>query len=147
MVLNLTDPKQFRGDIKEIDASAYEGETTLIGGDDENVLKAGSGNAYLDGGAGSNTLVGGAGSDTFKVGAGNDLIKDFDPASDVITTGDKAITSAKAEGNDLILTTPDGTVTIEGAADKAFKFYNDYTTDVTGSVDMSSVPANVVIIP
>lgn len=55
-----------------IDASAFTGSTTLIGGAGDDVLTGGPGDDFLDGGAGNDTLTGGAGSDTLIGGDGND---------------------------------------------------------------------------
>ncbi len=66
--------------VKEVDASAYEGEIEIIGNAQANVLTASKEGATLNGGAGNDKLYGGAGADMFvyKAGDGNDVIYGFD---------------------------------------------------------------------
>ena len=72
--------------LRNIDASAYEGDVILIGNNKNNELKAGAGGATLDGGDGSDKLYGGAGNDEFvySLGGGSDYIYNFDGDYDVI---------------------------------------------------------------
>ena len=73
--------------VKEIKASAYTGEATLVGNALENVITASKGSSTLWGGEGSgnDTLIGSSGYDEFfyRKGNGNDVIQ-------------------RAEGSDLI---------------------------------------------
>jgi Ca2+-binding RTX toxin-like protein len=57
-----------------IDASAYTGTATLLGGDGNDTLLAGSGNDSLDGGNGADSLDGGSGNDVLNGEAGNDTL-------------------------------------------------------------------------
>ena len=50
---------------KNVDASAFSGNLTIVGNLAANVLIAGNGNDILDGGGGADTLTGGTGADTF----------------------------------------------------------------------------------
>ena len=65
--------------LKDIDASAYNGELELIGDGKANELKAGGNGNVLDGGQGNDKLYGGAGADTYRyiMGDGNDYIYNF----------------------------------------------------------------------
>jgi Ca2+-binding RTX toxin-like protein/cyclophilin family peptidyl-prolyl cis-trans isomerase len=58
----------------QIDASAFSGVVTLIGGSGKDLLIGSSGADVLSGGGGNDTLRGGAGNDTITGGAGNDVI-------------------------------------------------------------------------
>ena len=133
---NNPDKLGFYGDIKELDASGYEGDATLKGNKNDNVIRAGSGDNLIDGGKGNDTLVGGAGDDTFKVGDGEDVIRNFgfegDESGEDLLSTDKIIRSASVSGNDVVLTLGTDTekadtVTIKDAAGKNVKFDNQKT--------------------
>ncbi|WP_282058878.1 calcium-binding protein, partial [Lentibacter algarum] len=47
---------------------------SIIGSDDDNVIKGGAGSDNLEGGAGNDTLTGGEGNDTLEGGDGNDIL-------------------------------------------------------------------------
>ena len=69
---------EFYGDIKYLDASGVEGETSLVGNSQDNVISAGKGDSSLWGGTGGNdTLIGSDGDDTFWYfyGNGNDVVQ------------------------------------------------------------------------
>ena len=73
----------FVGDIKTLDASNVEGNVTLVGNDNDNIIMAAQGNSSLWGGhnnAGNDTLIGGAGDDRFWYGLneGDDVIENVD---------------------------------------------------------------------
>ena len=122
----------FYGDIAVLDASTYEGESTLKGNDDANVIKASKDGSDIDGGAGDDTLVGGNGADTFNVTAeGDKLLQSFttgtDEDSDRLNTGELAITGADIDDNgNVVLTTEDGSITLEDADNKIVQFNNDF---------------------
>lgn len=63
-----------------IDASAFTGQTTLMGDDGNDTLTGGSGADSLDGGAGDDLLIGRGGIDSLSGGSGNDVLDDV-PAS------------------------------------------------------------------
>ncbi len=70
--------KYFSGDIRTLDASTAEGNTSLAGNDLDNTIFAGKGDSTLWGGnLGDDLLVGGAGKNTFFYtnGNGNDTIQ------------------------------------------------------------------------
>ena len=57
---------EFHGDIKTVDASGFDGNATLVGNDNNNVLIAGSRNVILWGGKnGNDSLIGGSGRNLF----------------------------------------------------------------------------------
>ena len=72
--------------VKDIDASSYNGKSKLIGNDMDNVITASSGNSSLWGGFnGDDTLIGNDGADTFYYlqGNGNDVISNAE-SNDII---------------------------------------------------------------
>ncbi len=130
----------FYGNIKDLDASAYDGKATLIGNENGNEIKASKGNSLLNGGAGDDTLVGGDGADTFTAvtGNGNDLIKNFkagtgDDADKIVING--VIDTVNVEGKNIVLSI-DGNdkVTVEGIEGNVFLFENEYTA---GKINMN----------
>ena len=133
---NFNDPSKpsfYTDNVKDLDASAFNGEATLIGNDNDNVLTASSVGSYLEGGKGDDTLVGGEGDDTFIAGEGNDVIKGFEDG-EFVTTGDKAIDSIAVDSDDVILTLADGSkVTVEDAVGKEMNFDNAYTKNAEGN--------------
>jgi Ca2+-binding RTX toxin-like protein len=56
-----------------LDAHAFTGQTTMLGGDGPDTLIGGSGNDWLLGGNGADFLDGGPGTDTLDGGAGTDV--------------------------------------------------------------------------
>jgi VCBS repeat-containing protein len=61
-----------------LDASAFPGSVTLVGGTGNDTLLGGAAADYLVGGAGDDSLVAGAGDDTLDGGAGNDFVSGGD---------------------------------------------------------------------
>lgn len=63
----------FAGDVKVLDASQVEGQTTLVGNDNNNIIYGSKGKSSLCGGNSSSndTLIGGAGQDIFFYAKGN----------------------------------------------------------------------------
>ncbi|MFM9962616.1 MAG: DUF4394 domain-containing protein [Planctomycetaceae bacterium] len=59
---------------RTLDASAFTGGATLIGGSGNDTLIGGSGNNVLNGSAGADSITGGGTSDTLLGGAGNDTL-------------------------------------------------------------------------
>jgi Ca2+-binding RTX toxin-like protein len=57
-----------------INAAAFNGYTTLVGGSGRDILTAGQKSSLLKGNAGNDVMTGGAGDDTFFGGAGNDTM-------------------------------------------------------------------------
>ena len=115
---------EFHGNIYELDASAVEGNATLVGNDFDNVITAGKGNNSLWGGssASNDTLIGGDGKDLFwyEMGNGNDVIQGagsndsvnlYGITVDMLTTEvtSDSITLKFNNGQTLKLDTNDGT--------------------------------------
>ncbi|WP_294474607.1 calcium-binding protein, partial [uncultured Ruminococcus sp.] len=98
------------GEIKDFDGGYGTRNTTLIGGDDADVIYGYGGDDTLDGGKGDDTLYGGYGDDTyiFKKGYGNDVIDEDNKGSgsDKVVFG-SGITAkdikVSRDGNDLVL--------------------------------------------
>jgi Ca2+-binding RTX toxin-like protein len=65
--VDLVDPTTLFPDnvAKNVDASAFSGDLTIVGNLAANVLTASNGTDVLDGGGGADTLIGGTGADTF----------------------------------------------------------------------------------
>ena len=118
----LNNPTQFYGNIKEVNASKMEGNATIAGNDENNVIRGSQGNSSLWGGAGGNdSLVGGSGSNVFWYGfaEGNDTISNAN-AGDTINlyniTLDQ-IKTAELTGKVAKLTfTNDETLTVSSSA-------------------------------
>lgn len=86
-----------------------QGDDTVIGNDEDNVIFAGEGNDRIDGRGGDDTLQGGRGRDTMEGGAGadtfivgNDLIVDFENNIDKIAFEDYS--GGPASFDDLTIT-------------------------------------------
>ena len=128
---------EYRGDIKYLDASNYDGKADLAGNDKNNVITASKGGSTLTGGKGKDTLIGGDDSDKFVYagGDGKDLVQNFTfgtgETADSINTGAAAVVGAEIEGENLVLTFDDSDdrLTIEGGAGKDMQFVNDYASD------------------
>ena len=81
---NVFDMATLASNLKEIDASAYEGDVVLVGGSKADILRGSAGSSSLDGGLGNDQLYGGTGRDTFcyTAGEGSDYIYNFDGSDD-----------------------------------------------------------------
>ncbi|MDJ0820932.1 MAG: hypothetical protein QNJ09_03850 [Paracoccaceae bacterium] len=101
-----------------------DGDDSLVGGNDSNLLDGGAGDDTLDGGTGDDTLSGGAGADQFVLRAdgAQNTITDYNPAEGDVLDGssltdaqwDTATVAPDASGA-LRLTLEDGTTyTLEG---------------------------------
>ena len=97
------------------------GKDTLIGGDGNDTLNGGNGKDTLNGDAGDDTLTGGNGNDSFifESDFGNDVITDFKPGNDHIDLSalgigdfDQLMSNAVMNGNDTVISTDDGTITL-----------------------------------
>ncbi|MBR1580946.1 MAG: hypothetical protein IJ668_10745 [Selenomonadaceae bacterium] len=89
------------------------GADTLYGDVGNDVLDGGAGDDILNGGAGNDTLTGGAGADLFVYESGDDVITDYAAGVDKIQLASHTITSATLDGNDVILNTDGGAITIK----------------------------------
>lgn len=95
-----------------IDASAFNGPTTLIGGGGNDQLIGGIGNDRLEGGDGNDTLIGGNGSDTLMGGEGNDVLDDA-PSGNLLSGGTGNDTLRVAGSFSIIARTMTGLLDIE----------------------------------
>ena len=94
---------KFFGDIKTLDASAFDGKAELVGNDNNNVIIAGSaGNSLWGGNNGNDSLIGGEGDDLFwyERGNGNDTISGAG-ANDTINLYGITLDDFAVTGNDL----------------------------------------------
>ena len=122
---NTFDMSTLSSNIRDIDASAYEGEVELIGNDRANDLRAGSGGSTLDGGDGNDKLYGGAGADVFvyEYGEGNDHIYNYNSTDDdavdvlqLIGVGDVDKSDFRESGRNTILTIGNNRLTFNNAS-------------------------------
>jgi len=94
----------------------------LEGGDGNDILTGGKGKDLLDGGSGDDQLAGGKGKDTFRFGTdfGSDTILDFEDGREKIDLTSSGLTwqglDIGAQGEDAVVTTVQGVITIKGAA-------------------------------
>lgn len=85
-----------------IDASAFLGNTILIGGSGNDTLLGGAGKDSITGGDGNDTLNGGNGNDTLDGGAGDDALVGQN-GHDLLMGGDGQDTIIGGVGNDTLL--------------------------------------------
>ena len=90
----------------------------IRGNNNDNVITSGSG---------SNVLSGGGGNNTFVLTSGDDIITDYKPKHDAITLNEAVVIGSKIKGNDIILTTTEGNITLKNAKGKQITI-----TDSTG---------------
>lgn len=115
----------FKGDIKYLDASGYEGTATLVGNDSNNVITANDNGSSLWGGnsTSNDTLIGGDGADLFWyengngddviVGAGeDDTVRLYGISLDMISikAKDSSLKLNFSDGGSLSLDTNNGTI-------------------------------------
>ena len=141
---NLFDMSTLSNNLKEIDATAYEGTVLLQGNRRSNVLRASSGGASMDGGRGTDNLYGGLGADTYSYhfGEGNDYIYNYNGTNgDVIrlygvTSFDED--SFHDSNNNVVLTVgsnrltlvdPIGQIVVLDEYDSTLATYNDVLPD------------------
>ena len=137
---NEFDMDTLANNLRDIDASEYEGEIVLKGNSRANELRAGNGAGSLDGGLGNDKLYGGAGADTYAyvLGEGNDYIYNYSGAEeDVIQvygltyldetafrdSGDNVIITMGS--NRLTLSKPQGQIVVLDENGSTLATYND----------------------
>ena len=137
---NEFDAETLSSNLRDIDASAYEGEIILKGNSRANDLRAGTNGSSLDGSTGNDKLYGGAGADTFAytLGEGNDYIYNYSGGEeDVIQiygltyldetafrdSGDNVIITAGS--NRLTLSKPQGQIVVLDENGSTLATYND----------------------
>ncbi len=95
----------------------------IFGNSNNNTLVGGIGNDTLRGYAGNDTLTGGSGKDIFWYDSGNDVILDYEPGKDTVRFSGTTLKSAKASGNNTVLTLANnGTITVKGMATKNISY-------------------------
>ncbi len=106
----------FLGDGNDtVDATAWDQDATIDGGDGNDTIAGGSGDEVLIGGLGDDTLIGGEGTDTLDGGEGNNTI--YSDLGDVltITEGDElnlsALVTGLVTGDDVQIDWGDNTTT------------------------------------
>ena len=116
--VEVIDMNDYNNALKDVNATAFEGEIEIIGNDLSNELKAGSGGSTLNGGAGTDNLYGGNGTDVFEYtqDEGNDRIYNYNYTdSDVIVIhGLDEITKAnfRESGKNTVISVGDNRLTV-----------------------------------
>ena len=142
---NNAEQLSFFGDIKEIDASEFEGAASLKGNDKNNIIKASKGGSTLNGGVRNDKLIGGAGVDTFvyEQGNGKDTISNFEfgtgETADILDVDTNAIKKVKVYDDDVILEFAEGgALKIEDAAGKTIQLQSTNTENETIAAQFGS---------
>ena len=123
------------GFIKVINAAEMEQDVAIVGNDKDNVIYGGQ--------AGS-VLTGGQGNDIFVHSLGHDAITDYTNSgeeTDIVRITDAAVSDARVNGNDVVLTVTNGSVTLNNAADKAVKI-----EDARGSYSISNLTSEPKVV-
>jgi Ca2+-binding RTX toxin-like protein len=129
-----------------LDASAFSGNATLVGGAGNDTLTGGSGNDTLTGNGGQNSLVGGPGFDTVAESADvdftlTDSLLTFGAATDALTSIENANLTGGAGNNNFNLTAWTGSATIDGGGGTSDSLTNHGTN--VSNVSFSSSAATV----
>ena len=154
--------------VTSLDASKVEGDTITLTGykstdklyikgseTASNVITGGKAGDTLIGGKVNDTLKGNASNDLFVQTAGEDTIVDYVTGEDKISLA-SALSSGTVSGNDVILTTSDGTIIVEGANNRTITTVLDGAEDtvlfaseepsITGvPVDTSVQGSNLIV--
>lgn len=96
-----------------------DGNDSLVGNAGNDKLFGGEGNDTLFGGAGNDTLTGGEGADIFVHSSGNDFIADYTEGVDFVKLDGTSIKKSSFSGQNLILKTSNGQLTIKNGRGKA----------------------------
>ena len=118
---NFTDTKidlSDYGNIVNISAKNFSQAIHLVGDNRNNSLVGGKGDDTLQGNSGADTLTGGDGKDMFIHYEGNDVITDYKPGTDIIYLDETDIIGAKIKFNDVILSTNNGSITVQNGKNK-----------------------------
>ncbi|MBR4152243.1 MAG: hypothetical protein IKT98_04735 [Selenomonadaceae bacterium] len=94
------------------------GSDKIYGGSGDDNLYGDAGDDSIHGGMGNNTLTGGDGNDIFAYEGGNDFIADYTAGEDKIQLLSGSIEESSISGDNVILTTEDGSITINGGKGK-----------------------------
>ena len=113
----------FDSTVTKINATTFDDDIYLVGNDKNNILLGGDEDDTIIGNLGDDTLSGGNGEDIFIHTAGNDIITDYKSGDDIIQLDENVkITASSVNGGDVILTTTDGTITLEKSVGKEITF-------------------------
>ena len=116
----------FLGEIRTLDASDVEGNTSLVGNDFDNTIRAGQGDSSLWGGRGDDLLQGGAAKNTFfyTIGDGFDTVTGVNDG-DVINLADLTLEQIAATNINsagvAIKFVDGGSLTVNGTADVTYQ--------------------------
>ena len=111
-----------------------EGDDYIVAGGGEHSVNGGSGNDLISLSGGSLTVMGGAGDDSifgdassahlyqYRAGDGNDLIFGINEDDTITIVG--STYSTVANNNDMLINVNNGTITLDGARDKAININN-----------------------
>lgn len=111
--INLTDYNS-----TSVNAATVSQAVSIVGNASNNSLRGGISNDTISGGTGNDTLTGGNGTDIFVYSGGNDTITDYAAGQDKIKLDGVKISSASVSGNNVILTTPKGKITLQNVKGK-----------------------------
>ena len=120
------------------------GKDTLVGDAGNDVLRGDAGDDVLYGGDGNDTLTGGAGSDLFVYESGNDLIIDYTESVDRIKFESCSINNDVLNGDDVLLYTNNGVLTIRDGKGKNITVLDqegNETTQVYGREPLTAANA------
>ena len=119
-----------------IDASAFNGQTTLFGLGGGDTLTGGTDSDSLSGGTGDDEINGGAGDDTLLNEIGNDLLNG-DTGDDVIAagTGDDVVMGGD-DDDQITITYVGGNVTVDAGMGSDLVIVDDSGLGLAGSVDI-----------
>lgn len=113
-------------DVKKIDASKISYGVEIIGNDEGNSIKGGKGADEIKGGLGNDTVSLGGGADVYIYTGGDDYIQDYGVGNDSIQfTSDVTFDAQSTVGNDVVLTTNVGNVTIKSGKPKDIVVMNE----------------------
>ena len=93
-----------------------DGADKIYGGDDDDAVVGNAGDDTIYGGSGRNTLTGGAGADVFVHDDGADWIIDYIVGEDRIKLLNGLIRNSSVDGDDVVLRTSSGLITVTGGA-------------------------------
>jgi Ca2+-binding RTX toxin-like protein len=166
------DSSAYLAAVTTFDGSKATGEVNIVGNSRDNVIYAGKAGGFYRGEAGNDTLytgkgtdilTGGAGNDTFvyAAGDGNDIVTDYTEGEDNLQVSGGTISQMALanNGQDVVFTVGDGSVTLEGAAGKTITVADgngSYTASaetitlgsdfVAGSLDASTFSETLTVI-
>lgn len=123
-------------DVIKIDASKHTNGLNIVGNSNANSIKGSAKNDTINGGEGNDTIISGKGNDLIIFSAGNDIVTDYTAGKDTIEAN---FTSAQVSGKHLIMTTANGTITLNNSAKKKITFSVDGKNSVTQQLGAESI--------